>query len=252
MLKDVPTLPSFATIEEERKHLKERLAAGFRLFADYGFEEGNAGHITVRDPEYPDRFWVNPFGKSFSKMKASDLILVTHDGEVVEGDGTLNLAAFAIHAKVHEARPDIVAAAHTHSLYGKTWSAFGRLLDPLTLDACVFYNDHALLDAFQGRVLDTDEGELIGKTLGDKKAIILKHHGLLTVGETVDSAIWWFITMERACQSQILAESIGKPDIVPADIAAKALEQIGNEQFGWFNFQPFWERMIDEYPELAD
>src|SRR6202045_5328321 len=101
----IPGPPTFATIEEERRHRKQRLAAAFRLFSRFGFDEGVAGHITARDPEKPDHFWVNPFGVHFGQIRASDLILVNHHGEVVEGEYSVNGAAFAIHSQVHAARP---------------------------------------------------------------------------------------------------------------------------------------------------
>ena len=123
----------------------------------------------------------------------------------------MNTAAFAIHSQVHAARPDVVAAAHAHSLHGKAWSSLGRLLDPLTQDACAFYDDHALFDDYTGVVLDLEEGKRIAHALGGNKAVILRNHGLLTVGHTVDEAAWWFITMERTCQAQLLAEAAGTP-----------------------------------------
>src|SRR5207244_13571670 len=97
-----------------------------------------------------DHFWVNPFGVHFSRIKVSDLLLVNARGEIVVGDAPLNRAAFAIHAALHEARPDVIAAAHTHSLFGKAWSALGRKLDPLTQDACVLYEDQGLFEDFGG------------------------------------------------------------------------------------------------------
>lgn len=136
---NLPQPPVFETVAEERLHRKQRLAAAFRLFARYGFDEGVAGHITARDPEFSDRFWVNPFGMYFGQIRVSDLLFVNDRGDILEGDRPVNAAAFAIHSQVHAARPDIVAAAHAHSLYGKTWSSLGRLLDPLTQDACAFY-----------------------------------------------------------------------------------------------------------------
>src|SRR6202789_2633604 len=90
-----PTPPTFATIAEERLHRKQRLASAFRLFAKFGFSEGVAGHITARDPELHDHFWVNPFGMHFGHVRVSDLILVNHGGEVVEGNMPANGAAFA-------------------------------------------------------------------------------------------------------------------------------------------------------------
>ena len=130
--------PVFASAEDERLHRKQELAAAFRVFGRFGFSEGVAGHITARDPEHLDRFWVNPFGMHFGQIRASDLIRVNHRGEVVEGKYPVNGAAFAIHSQVHAARPEVVAAAHAHSMYGKAWASLGRLLDPITQDACAF------------------------------------------------------------------------------------------------------------------
>lgn len=110
----------------ERRHRQTRLAAAFRLFARFGFASGLAGHITARDPELPDHFWVNPLGVHFSQIKVSDLLLVNARGETAIGERPLNKAAFAIHAAIHDAHPHVVAAAHTHSTYGKAWSTLGR------------------------------------------------------------------------------------------------------------------------------
>src|SRR5271163_3736180 len=111
----LPQPPVFSSVEAERKYRKEQLAAGFRIFGRFGFSEGVTGHITVRDPEHPEYFWVNPFGMSFNRIKASDLILVDHNGDVIEGTRAVNRAAFVIHSRVHEARPDALSAAHSHS-----------------------------------------------------------------------------------------------------------------------------------------
>ncbi len=173
---------------EERLHRKQRLAAIFRLFARYGFDQGLAGHVTARDPEHADSFWVNPLGRHFGQIRVRDLIRVDHTGAVVEGGRPVNRAAFAIHSAIHAARPDVVAAAHTHSTYGKAWSTLGRLLDPLTQDSCKFYRDHALFDDFSGVVLEQDEGGRIAAALGPHKAVILRNHGIPTVGDTVEAA----------------------------------------------------------------
>lgn len=247
-----PQAPSFATPAEERLHRQRCLIAAFRLFGKFGFDEGAAGHITVRDPEFPDRFWVNPFGVSFKRMRIADLLLVDHHGEVVQGEGPLNAAAFAIHGAIHAARPDVVAAAHAHSVFGKAWSSLGRLLDPLTQDACAFYEDHVLFDDFTGVVLDPTEGRRIAAALGLRKACILQNHGLLTVGHCVESAAWWFITMERTCQAQLLAEAAGTPKLIRPEIAALTRDTVGTEQAGWFNFQPLCQSILAEQPDLMD
>ena len=243
---NIPGPPTFATVAEERQHRKQRLAGAFRLFSRFGFDEGVAGHITARDPERLDHFWVNPFGMHFGQIRVSDLILVNDHGEVVEGKHPVNGAAFAIHSQVHAARPDVVAAAHAHSLYGKTWSSLGRLLDPITQDACAFYDDHSLFTDFTGVVYKTSEGERIAEALGDKKA------GLLTVGRTVDEAAWWFITMERSCQAQLMAEAVGTPVKIDAKNAAITQQQVGSHMAGWFQFQPLWARILREQPDLLD
>src|SRR5437763_5300013 len=100
ILRDV-TMPDSRPIDEERAHRKLMLAAGFRLFSKMGFEEGVAGHITARDPELTDHFWVNPFGMPFAHIRTSDLLLVRHDGQVVPGGRPGNAAASAIHSQVH-------------------------------------------------------------------------------------------------------------------------------------------------------
>lgn len=238
--------------EEELIERKTKLAAALRIFGRFGFDEGVAGHITARDPFDEHHFWVNPFGRSFKLMRVSDLIKVDAEGTIVEGDGALNQAAFAIHSRIHLARPDVVAAAHSHSIYGKSWSSLGRTLDPLTQDSCAFYQDHALFDDFTGVVLDPAEGDRIGEALGQNKAVILRNHGLLTVGHTVDAAAWWFITMERTCQAQLLAEAAGTP--VPIDPANAKLTagQVGSPVAGFFSFKPIYDVLVKEEPDFLE
>ncbi len=249
---DLAFLPQFDSVEDARVHRKQRLAASFRLFGKFGFDEGVAGHITMRDPEHVDRFWVNPFGMSFKHIRVSDLICVDHTGAVVEGDARVNRAAFAIHSQVHAARPDVIAAAHSHSLYGKSWSSLGRLLDPITQDACAFFEDHALFDDYTGVVLDLDEGKRISAALGDRKAVILRNHGLLTVGHSVDAAVWSFITMERTCHAQLLAEAAGTPVLIDADMARKTHKQTGSPFPCYLAFQPLYDMITREQPDLFE
>jgi ribulose-5-phosphate 4-epimerase/fuculose-1-phosphate aldolase len=247
-----PQPPTFKSAGEERLHRKQRLAAAFRLFAKFGFDEGVAGHITARDPEKQDHFWVNPFGIDFSQIRVSDLVLVDHKGEVVEGEYPVNVAAFAIHSSIHAARPDCMAAAHAHSIYGKSWSALGRQLDPITQDACAFYEDHGVFDSYTGVVYDPVEGRRIADALGQYKAVILRNHGLLTVGRTIDEAAWWFITMERSCQAQLLASAAGELRLIEHENAELTRQQVGSALAGWFQFQPLYARITKEQPDLFE
>ena len=249
---NIPQPPQFNNMAAERWHRKQRLAAALRIFAKLGFDEGIAGHITARDPERLDHFWVNPFGMHFGLIRASDLILVNDQGDVIEGNKPINQAAFAIHSQVHTARPDVMAAAHAHSIYGKSWSSLGKLLDPLTQDACSFYKDHTIFDDYSGVVLDPYEGAKIATKLGQNKAIILRNHGLLTVGHSIDEAAWWFIAMDRSCQAQLLAEAAGKPIKIKPKVAALAQKQVGSHSIGWFCFQPMYDAIIKEQPDLLE
>ncbi len=241
-----------ATVEEERMHRKVQLAATFRMFSKAGLDEGVAGHVTARDPEFTDSYWVNPFGMHFSLIKQSDLVRVDHSGEVVEGDRAVNGAAVAIHCAVHAARPDVIAAAHAHGPYGKTLSSLPMSVEPLTQDACAFYDDIGIFDDYSGVVLDVEEGRRIGAALGNHKAVILRNHGMLTVGETVESAAWWFLTLERTAQSQLMAYAAGTPSKIGHDAAVQTRGQIGFELAGWFQFQPIWQRVSKDNPDIWD
>lgn len=245
--------PVFDDPADEREHRKQRLAGALRVFGRLGFSEGVAGHITARDPELADHFWVNPFGMNFRHVKVSDLILVNHAGEVVYGRKPVNRAAFVIHSALHQARPDVVAAAHAHSVHGKAWSALGRPLDPITQDACVFFEDHAVVADGGGAVaFDEAAGKAIAAGLGPYKAAIHRNHGLFVVGQTVEEAAWWFITMERSCQAQLLAEAAGPPHLIDDATARYTREQTGFPLAGWFSFQPLWDDIVRTDPELFD
>jgi ribulose-5-phosphate 4-epimerase/fuculose-1-phosphate aldolase len=245
--------PTFDDVADERAHRKAKLAGALRIFGRFGFAEGVAGHITVRDPERPDHFWVNPFGKSFRQMRASDLLLVNHHGEIVEGDAPLNRAAFVIHSAIHQARPEVVAAAHAHSLHGKAFSSLGIPLDPLTQDACIFYEDHAVIAVQGGAVVfDVDAGKELAANFPSGKAAIHQNHGLFAVGETVDEAAFWFISMERSCQAQLLAMAAGEPKKINHEYATYTREQTGFPLAGWFSFQPMWQDICASDPDLFD
>ena len=238
----IRSYPQFDSLEQERLYRKQHLAAAFRVFADRGFDEGVAGHISVRDPILKDHFWLNPLSQHFSQICVSDLILVNEDGDVVHGEEPINAAAFAIHSEIHKARPDVHAACHAHSVYGKAWSVFGRELDMMTQDALRFWKSHAVYDNFGGVVLDREEGKRIAKALGNGKAAILQNHGLITVGHSVDEAAFWFISLDKTCHAQLLADAAsagaGHKKILISDEEAEfSYQQVGTPEKGWLAFQ---------------
>ncbi|ETN41108.1 uncharacterized protein HMPREF1541_03043 [Cyphellophora europaea CBS 101466] len=240
--------PKFDNLEDERLYRKQHLAAAFRVFADRGFDEGVAGHISVRDPILTDHFWLNPLSMHFSLIKVSDLILVDENGLVVEGDEPINSAAFAIHSEIHKARPDVHAACHAHSVHGKAFAAFGRELEMLTQDSLRFYRSHGVYRDFKGVVLDSEEGKRIARALGDGKAAILQNHGLLTVGQSVDEAAFWFISLDKTCHAQLLADAASaggyKKILIDDEEAAYSAPQVGGPEKGWLAFQPYYDEQV--------
>jgi ribulose-5-phosphate 4-epimerase/fuculose-1-phosphate aldolase len=246
----LPQPPAMASVADERALRKQELAATLRLFGRFGFSEGIAGHVTARDPERTDCYWVNPFGMSFRQVTVPDLILVDGDGTVVEGNGPVNLAGFAIHSQVHRARPDVVGAAHAHSLYGKSFASLGIPLDPITQDACAFFEDQGLYQSYGGTANAAGEGQRIAAAIGPAKAVILQNHGLLTVGHSVGEAAWWFITMERSCQAQLVAMAAGTPKPAGRDAALQVRAELGTHYAGWFSFRPLWDEITAREPGL--
>lgn len=245
-----PKAPKFEDKYQEREYQKGRLALAFRIFAKLGFDEGVAGHITLRDPVEPTSFWVNPFGVAWPLLKASDLIRVNKDGKVVDGGPVrlLNTAAYMIHHAVHTARPEINCVAHSHSIYGRAFCALGRPLDTITQDSCAFHNDHALYASFRGIVLAADEGATIAKALGQKKAALLQNHGLLTCGETIESCVFWFMSLEKCCHAQLLADAAagGKGEEtkkIADEDAVYTWRAVGSESAGWFSGKPTFDMM---------
>ena len=248
-----PSPPKFEDKYEEREYLKGRLVLAFRIFGKLGFDEGVAGHITLRDPVDPHTFWVNPFGVAFSLIKKSDLILVDGTGKVIDGGPCrlLNTAAYMIHSAIHKARPDVLCAAHSHSIHGRAFCTLGRELDITTQDSCAFYNDHVVYQQFNGVVLAEEEGHNIAQTLGNKKACLLRNHGLLTMGQTIEAAVFWFCSLEKCCHAQLMADAAaggrgGETVKINDEDAAFTYKSVGTPRAGWFSAKPAFDVMEKE------
>ncbi|KAI1120152.1 class II aldolase/adducin domain protein [Nemania abortiva] len=246
-------IPTFTDPLKQREWMKQHMAAAFRFFAKHGYDLGIAGHISMRDPILEDHFWLNPYVKHFGSMTASDLVLVDHNGYVVEGgnQAVINTAGFYIHSEIHKARPDVIAAAHAHSMYGKTWSVFGRPLEMLTQDACTFFGKQAIYHAHGGAALAQEEGQRIANAIGkDNVVCFLRNHGLITTGRTVDEAAFLFHALEQACQSQILAETLaaaGIPKtIIDNETAAYTAAPIQTADSLYVEFQPEFQRIVED------
>lgn len=173
---------------------------------------------------------------------------MSEEGKVIEGgpNRLLNTAAFMIHSAIHQARPDVNAACHSHTIYGRAFCSLGRKLDTITQDSCAFHNDHVVYDSFKGVVLVAEEGRNIATSLGNNKAALLQNHGLLTVGQTVDEAVFWFVSMDKCCQAQLLAEAAAgsrgeKPLVIDEEDAVYTYNTIGLVEAGYFSAKPLFD-----------
>ncbi|WVQ77265.1 hypothetical protein IAR50_006949 [Cryptococcus sp. DSM 104548] len=246
--------PTFVDKYEEREYIKQRLALAYRVIANLGLCEGASGHLTSRDPVDPSSFWVTPYGLHFSRLKASDLLLISHSGAVIAGGHPsrqmYNPAGYIIHSAIHAARPDVQSIVHCHSPSGKAFSTLGRPLPYYTQDSAVFWDDVGLYGHHGGVVLDSQESGEIVKAMGKKKAVILQNHGLLTAGGCIESAVAWFMLLENECRCVLAAESAAamtgqKPISISAEVAEYSWRETGFEAAGRFEAMPFFD-LVEE------
>ncbi|KAH6693853.1 class II aldolase/adducin N-terminal [Plectosphaerella plurivora] len=240
-------MPTFTDPYKKRQWQLEHMAGAFRVFARKGYTEGTAGHISVRDPVDPDTFWINPLGKHFGMLKASDMVQINEQGQIIGGNRVaVNSAGFVIHSAIHRARPDVHAACHMHSPAGKAWSTFGRPVDIINQDSCVFFGMQAVYKSFGGVVLGEEEGQRIVQALGDKNRVIfLQNHGILTTGATVDEAAYLFTCLERTCEVQLKVEAAGCEKNFIGDEEARFTANVNaNPEALYVEFQPDFEYEI--------
>ncbi|MFM9428152.1 ribulose-5-phosphate 4-epimerase/fuculose-1-phosphate aldolase [Variovorax sp. GrIS 2.14] len=250
-----PEIPTFTNHADQRQYLKEHLVAACRAFAQQGFDYGFAGHLTIRDPERPHLYWTNPMAVHFSLVKVSNLILVDHDGRVVEGDYAVNRAGFVLHAAVHDAHPDILAMCHAHTVYGTAFASLGKKLEPITQDAAAFFEDHAVIGDEAGQVaVEKEAGNKVANAFKGVKAAIHQNHGLLTASRhSIDAAAFWFIALERCCQQQLLVDASGvTPRLVTPERARYSREHVGSEFIGWLHFQTLYDQIAATQPDMFD
>ena len=243
--------PRFESKEAERAHSLQRLAATCRIFGRRGFSDGLLGHVTLRDPELHDHFWVNPVGIAMHQIKVSHLVQVDPQGQVVRGSGMVNPVGLLLHTAVHRARPEVNAVCHAHALHASTWSSFERRLDPITQDACIFFENQALILAPRV-VRDAEAARRFAEGFGPHRMAIHGGHGIFTTGQTVDEAAWWFVLMNRCCEAQLLAEAAGTPTQWAPEDARWLASVLGSPTFGWLSFQTLWDEIIRSDPDLVD
>ena len=202
--------PAFDRVDELRDHRKRQTALSYRLFGAFGWGSLGDGHITARDPERTDCFWLLKYGVSFRDATVSDLVLVGPGGRVVEGEGPINMTAYFIHGPIHDARPESVSVAHTHTPYATPWVAKVRPFRMICQEATAFYRSQAIFEGEEVQVMDADTGKHIAAALDEAKLVFLRNHGPVTVGRSVEETIGWFLLAERVAEVHIKA-----PDGIP-------------------------------------
>ena len=218
--------PSFETVEALRAYRKRVLVTAYRLFGAFGWGSLGDGHITVRDPEQTNAMWLIRHGVPFHRTTTDDLVLVGPDGRV-DSAHAINLTAYYIHAPIHEARPEVVAVAHTHTPYATPWAANVEYFRMICQEATAFFEDHSIFDGEEVQVADFDTGKRIAAALGETKAVLLRNHGPLTVGYSVEEAIGWFLLLERVAEVHVKAHRAKPISDEAARIATTEIGHVG-------------------------
>ena len=208
-----PRIAEANAVAEARVHL----AAAHRLAVLHELEEGIDNHFTMTVPGRDGQYFILPFGRHWSEARASDLIVFDEAGQVLEGEGTLELSAQCIHAPIHRITGARVVL-HTH----QTWAtALNMLADnrlvPASQTAAFFHGHVAYDDTYEGTADFIEEGERLARVIGNKHVLFMKNHGVLVTGDTVAQAYRRLYKLERVCRAQILAMSSGQPLEVLSD-----------------------------------
>ncbi len=216
--------PTSTSPAEERLHRQRYCALAYRVFAALGWGQTGDGHISVRDPEREDCFWLLRWGVPFGQATVEDLVLVGPDGSVVDAsvpDAEINGTAYCIHMPIHDARPEVVCVAHTHTGYGTPWSANLEPFRAISQEACSFVFTQSIFMGEEVNVTSYEVGTRIAEAMGTNRLCMLRNHGLLVAGESVATAIGFFVLAERVAETHVKAPN----GVAISDEAAKAIAQ---------------------------
>lgn len=222
--------------------LREKVALTCRILFDGGHDSGLAGQITARTDE-PGRYYTQRLGLGFDEITAENLLLVDEDLRVIEGGGMPN-PANRFHSWIYRARPDVNCIIHTHPFHAATLSMLEVPLTVSHMDTCVLYGDCAFLEKWPGVPVGNEEGEIISAALGDKRAILLAHHGLLTAGTSVEEACVMALLFERAARMQLAAMAAGTIKPLPEALAREAHDWILTPRRSQLTFEYYARRTL--------
>jgi len=232
--------------------VRRDLAAILRWSCRLGLSEGICNHYSLALGD--DRFLVNPFGFHWSELKASQMLLVNHEGAVIDGEGTVEPTAMFIHSQIHRGLPRAQCVLHTHMPSATALAALeqGRL-EMASQNALRFFDDIAYDDDYQGLALDAREGIRICGKLSDKRVLFLANHGVVVVGKGIATAFDDLYYLERACEIQILAQSTHRPlKLVPAEVCRKTAQQFqGDDSYAHAHLAAIRRILDRECPDYA-
>jgi L-fuculose-phosphate aldolase len=228
---------------------REKLALTCRALSDAGHDSGLAGQISARG-ERPGTFWTQRLGLGFDEITSENLLLVDEDLTVLEGDGMAN-PANRFHSWIYRARPDVNCIVHTHPLHVAALSMLEVPLQVSQMDMAPLYDDCAFLKDWPGVPVGNEEGEIISAALGDKRSILLAHHGQLVVGETIEEACSLAHLIERAARLQLLAMSAGEIQPLPPRLAQEAHDWTLSPRRSQANFQYYARRALRHHPDAV-
>ncbi|KVN31840.1 class II aldolase [Burkholderia stagnalis] len=227
--------------------VRQKLALTCRILFDAGHDSGLAGQITCRADE-AGTYYTQRLGLGFDEISAANLLRVNEDLEVVDGEGIPN-PANRFHTWIYRQRPDVNCIIHTHPTHVAALSMLEQPLVVSHMDTCPLYDDCAFLKDWPGVPVGNEEGEIISKALGDKRSILLSHHGQLVVGTTIEEACVLALLIERAAKLQLLAMSAGTIRPVPPALAREAHDWISKPKRDAVTFDYYARRALRTHPD---
>ncbi len=233
------------------------LAAAYRAACMHGLNEGVCNHFTLVLPDRPDHFLLIPYGTHWSRVRASDLLVVDLEGNLIAGEGIVEDTALYIHARIHKARPDLRCVMHTHQPYTLALAMIedGRL-EPASQTALRFHGRVAEDWNYNGLAFGPDEGDRLAAALGDKNILLMGHHGILIGGASVHQCYDDLYYFERSAMIQVHAMSTGRPlKMIPPEIVEKTARDMTFDNMHRFAVEHFegLKAVLDhEQPDYAD
>ncbi|NYT37247.1 aldolase [Allopusillimonas soli] len=237
-----------ARFDIPQRSVREKLAITSRVLYDGGHDSGLAGQITARGDE-PGTYYTQRLGLGFDEISVSNILLVNEDLEILEGHGMPN-PANRFHSWIYRVRPDVQCIVHTHPLHAAALSMLEVPLAVSHMDNCPLYDDCAFLPTWPGVPVGNEEGETIAAALGDKRAILLAHHGMLVAATSIEEACVLALQFERTARMQLLAMGAGEIKPIAPELGREAHDWILRPRRSQIGFEYYARKALARHPDL--